>query len=233
MLGADFYTAMGSLIDGFSLDQTLFYQMLNTARTRREMMRAWMRLRKFDYSQSVSPTQAPVALPLTNGINVPTDFMFLSRDGEITLYDNNNTYEIYTEIPMNMIIPYLQVNNVFYVDHAGGKIYFLGVVDRLYKAFVPYQADFGDITATTTWVNIPTRFQMILAYDVAAMYRLGVDYDDINARNADQNNRDAEMLYGAMVSWDDNLQRSATTKMNYPVIMDTPGANFNHKINIQ
>lgn len=233
MNGAQFYTAVQSLVNGFSIDQTTFYLLLNTARTRREMQRAWMRLRKYDYSQTlVGPTNPSLTLPPATRINIPSDFMFMSRDGEITLYDNNNQYETYTEIPLNLVIPYLQVNNVYYADHGAGYFYFLGVIQKTYTAFVQYQADLGDITVSTTWLNIPSRFHMILAYDVAAMYRLGMDYDDINARNADQNNRDAELLYGSMAVWDDNLQRSATTRMELPVITDVPGGNFQHKINM-
>lgn len=233
MSGADFYTAVSSLIDGFSLDTTLFYQMLNTARIRRELSRPFMRLRKYDFSQTVGPISvAPTTLPPSASITLPTDFLYLNRDGEITLYDSVNTWQTFTEIAMNLIIPYLQVNNVFYVDHAAGKAYFLGIIDKAYKAFVPYQANLGDITAGSTWLNIPSAFHMILAYDVAAMYRLGVDYDDINARNASENGRQAEALFNSMVVWDDNLQRSATTRMNYPVVSDDAGANFNHKIDI-
>ena len=131
---------------------------------------------------------------------------------------------------MNLVIPYLQVNNVFYVDHGAQKIYFLGTIDRTYTAFVPYQANLGDIAAATTWLNIPSQFHMILAYDVAAMYRMGMDYDDINARNANQNARDAETLFSSMVAWDDMLQRSSTTRMDMPIINERVGANFNHRI---
>lgn len=232
MNGAALFTAVTSLVAGFNLDQTLFLQMLNTARTRREFQRAWMRLRKYQYSQSVSAASAPIIFPPQVSISVPADFMFMSRDGEITLYDNNNQFETYTEIPMNLIIPYMQYNNSFAIDHANALIYFLGTIAKNYTAFLQYQADFGDITLTTAWINIPTRFHMILAYDVAAMYRLGVSYDDINARNADDNNKQAQLMYGAMETWDDNLQRSATTRMDLPIITDVPGANFQRKIDI-
>lgn len=232
MTGAQLYTLVQSLVNGFSIDQTTFYILLNTARTRREMQRAWMRLRRYQYTQTLQPTQPSLTLPPSAQITIPSDFMFFSRDGEITLYDNNNQYETYTEIPLNLVIPYLQVNNVFYADHAGGTFNFLGVIQKAYTAFVQYQADFGDITVTTTWLNIPTRFHAILAFDVAVMYRLGMDYDDINARNADRNNVDAELLFGAMATWDDNLQRSATTRMELPVITDVPGSNFQHRVDI-
>lgn len=232
MTGADFYTAVQNLLGGFGMDTILFYQLLNTARTRREMMRPWMRLRKTQYSQIVNAAQ-PVLTPFTSQqLAVPTDFQMLTEDGAIMLYDNNNLWQTYTEISLQNIIPYLQVNNTFVVDHASGFIYLNGVIDRQYTLFLVYQADYGDIAAGTTWLNIPARYDMMLAYDVAVMWRLGVDYDDINARNADENNRMADMLYNAAATWDDALQRSATTRMDLPALSDI-GGNFNHKINIQ
>lgn len=234
MTGAELYTAVTSLVSGFSLDQTLFLQMVNTARIRREMSRQWMRLRKYDYTQTLQQQNASIVFPpaASARLNVPVDFLYMNRDGEITLYNNNNQFETYTEIAMNIAIPYLQTNNVFFIDHANGYIYFLGNIATLYTAFIQYQADFGNITLETEWKNIPSIFHMILAYDVAAMYRLGVSYDDINARNAERNAQDAELLYSGMVSWDDNLQRSATTRTNFPIITDTNGSNFNRRINM-
>lgn len=232
MNGSDFYTFVQSLVPGLTIDQVAFYRLLNTARTKRELLRAWMYLRKYQYTQTVSVQNAPTTIPTGAALTIPSDFMFMTRDGEITLYDDNNQYETYLEIPLNLAIPYLQVNNYYYADYAASKFYLLGNVQKAYKAFIQYQAELGDIASGTSWLNIPSRFHPILGYDVAAMYRLGVDYDDINARNADQNAKDAELLYGAMVSWDDNLQRSSTTRMNLPAITDVPGANFNHKIDI-
>lgn len=231
MNGAALYTAVQSLISGFSIDSVLFYQMLNTARIKRELLRPWMVLRKYQFSQTVSAQGASTTMPPSASLIIPSDFQFFSRDGEITLYDNNSQFETYTEIPLNLAIPYLQNSNIFFADYNAGFFYLLGVIQKAYTAFLQYQANLGDITATTQWLNIPSQFHMILAYDVAAMYRLGLDYDDINARNAEQNVKDAEQLYNAMVIWDDNRQRSATTRMDYPVITDVPGANFQHKIN--
>ena len=233
MIGSDFYTAMTTLDSGFSMDPVLFYQFLNAARINRELMRPFMRLRKFDMSQKVTAQATPVIAPPTaNKLTIPTDFLYLTEDGEITFYDQNNTYQTYLEIGMQNLIPYLQVNNVFYMDHAAGFYYPLGNIDRAYTVFMPYQANLGDITVNTTWQNIPTAFHMILAFDVAAMYRLGVDYDYIQARNADSNAQQAELLFNSMAKWDNALQRSATTRMQLPRISDVPGNNFNHKIDI-
>lgn len=231
MTGADFYTAVQNLLGGFGMDSVLFYQLLNTARTNRELMRPWMRLRKYQYSQIVNAAQPVLAPFASQALVVPTDFHYLTEDGQTTLYDNNNLWQTYTEIPLQYIIPYLQINNTFVIDHANGIIYFNGVIDRQYYLFLVYQADLGDITVSSTWLNMPSRYDMMLAYDVAAMWRLGVDYDDINARNADENNRMAEMLFNSAAKWDDNLQRSATTRRDLPSLSDV-GGNFNHKINV-
>lgn len=230
MNGAAYYVAVQSLVSGFSIDSVLFYQMLNTARIRREMMRAWMVFRKYQYTQTVNAQGASLSMPPPASLQIPTDFMFFSRDGEITLYNSSGQFETYLEIPLNLAIPYLQASNMFFMDYNAGLIYLMGAIAANYTAFIQYQANLGDITATTTWQNVPTAFQMILAYDVAAMYRLGIDYDDINARNAERNAQDAELLYGAMVQWDDNRQRSSTTRMNMPPITDVPGANFEHRV---
>ena len=234
LTGSQYYDAVTTLLGGFEMDTILFYQFLNIARANREFARPWLRLRKFDTSQTAVPAQAPIiAPPTTNRLTLPDDFGYLMEDGEIMLYDQNNQYEVFTEIGMQNLIPYLQVNNCFYVDHASGYYYLLGTLDRHYTVFFPYIADFGDITDATTWLNMPARFDMVLAFDVASMYRLGVDYDDINARNAEDNNKQASILFNAMCTWDDNLARSATTRMGMPRIGNEQGANFNHKINTQ
>ena len=231
MTGSDFYTAVTSLLNGDTIDSTLFYQYLNTARIQRELMRPFMRLRK-TYTFSVSAVSSlPLDPTLITKYALPTDFFYLSRDAEITLYNNNNQWQPYTEIPIDQQIYYMQNNNVFWIDHSTQTAQFCGIIDQAYTAFVFYQANLGDITSSTAWLNIPSAFHMILAYDVAAMYRMGQDYDDINARNANENARQADKLFDVMCKWDDNLQRSAVTKLDYPTQGDQPEFT-NHKINM-
>ncbi len=235
LLGADMYAAMSTLIDGFSMDSTLFYQLLNAERAKIEFMRPWQRLMNYQFSQTIGPVStAPVTLPpaSTSRITIPTDFSYFSHDGEMVLYDNNSQWETFTEIPLWNAIPYLSANNVFYSDHAHGYFYLLGCVSKQYTAYLVYQADWGDITATTTWLNIPARYHMILPLRVAVRERLGIDYDDINQINADDNARAATEILDAMKIWDDNLARSATTRRDLPDIADVPGSNFNHRIPI-
>ena len=233
MTGQNMYDATSSLLDGFQMDPVLFYQFLNAERAKIELKRPWMRLRKLDNSQSAVASQPSlIAPPTVNKLTLPTDFTFLNDDGAITLYDNNNQWEDYTEVPMNRMVEFLQCNNVFFIDHANQTFTLLGVVSKPYQVYMYYQADFGDITDNTTWLNIPSRYHMLLPLAVAIRYRMGVDYDDINSRNAQDNKLAYDELMDVMTRWDDNLQRSATTKRNLPDVTQEYGSNFNRKINI-
>lgn len=232
LLGSDFYAAVTSLLNGFQMNQTIFYQYLNTARIQREMLRPFKRLEKLDMSQQAQPVSTnPVILNSQQKFTIPSDFLFLKEDGFITLYNSNNVWQSYYEISYSLSVYYLQIANKFYMDHGNMNYYLTGIIDQLYTVFMFYQADWGDIAPTTTWTNIPGIFHMILAFDVASMYRLGQDYDDISARNAESNHQQAELLYKMMCTWDDNLQRSAVTQMDYPTVNDSPEFQ-NKKINM-
>lgn len=229
--GKDFYNQAATMIHNFQMDRTMFYTFLNSARTIREMARPWMKLRKLDNSQLASASDIFNPLNPTNSKNMPSDFMMLTKEATIMLFDGQQTWLTYNEIPMDLQIQYKDMSNRFFFDHAAGKLYLLGIVDRQYYIFVFYQADYGDISDTTTWVNIPDRFRALLVHDVIAMYELGVDYDNTNARNANKHSQQAEMIFNAMCTWDDNLQRSSVTTLDYPVLGDTPTFT-NRKINM-
>lgn len=205
------------MYSNFGMDPTLFYQFLNVARTNRETMRPWRRLTKVDTSNLVNGSNT-WKTPLT----IPSDFVYLTEDGLITLFDGVDTYQDVDEVPFNLTPQYKDYSNKFAMDHANGKFYILGVVSQAFNVWMYYQADYGDITAATTWINIPSRFHMMLAFDALNMYELGVDYDDLQARNATKLGQMAESLYSAMVQWDDRLQRSMTTRVDYPEDMGAP-----------
>jgi len=67
--------------------------------------------------------------------------------------------------------------------------------------------------SNNTWA-FPSEYSKILALDVAVMWRLGVDYDQVNARNADANAGLAEAIYNEMTRWDSRLQNSMTAGLD-------------------
>lgn len=215
MNGQQLYTAITTMYSNFGIDQTLFLQLVNVARTNRELMRPFRRLTKVVSTQQVTPGNV-WNVPYT----LPSDFEYLTEDGIMTLFDNNNTYQVIEEVPFNLTPQFKNWSNKFCIDHANQKYYIFGTVSQNFFNYIYYQADYGDITLTTTWTNIPSRFSMILAFDALAMYELGVDYDDVQARNANELNRQAELLFNAMCKWDDRLQRSMTTRVDYGISSD-------------
>lgn len=195
---------------------------------RREAMRPFKALTKLDTSQIVT-----AANQYTTPHDLPSDFEYFTEDGLITLFDGYDDWQTIEEFPQVKQIQYKDYSNKFYTDLANNLFYVMGIVAKQYTAYVFYQADWGDITLSTTWVNIPKRFHMILALDTLAMYEMGVDYDDVQARNANELNRQAELIWNAMVQWDDNLQRSATTRMNYGEDMIGDPPFVSNQINIK
>ena len=208
------------MYNNFGIDQTLFLQFVNVARTNRELMRPFKRLTKVQNSQVITS-----ASKWNTPLSLPTDFEYLTEDGLITLFDGNDSYQELEEVPMNLTPQYKDYSNKFYIDHGNNNYYILGTVDKTYNSWIYYQADYGDITLTTSWTNIPSRYHMILAFDALCMYELGVDYDDIQVRNANKLNQIAETLFDAMCKWDDRLQRSSTTRVDYGIDND-PNSRF-------
>lgn len=222
LTGLQMYALAATMNHNFQMDKTMFYAHLNSARTIREMSRPFMRLRKLNSSLVGNASDRFVPGVNAYAKAMPTDFQMLTKEATIVLFDGNQTWLTYNEVPQDLQVQYKDMSNRFFIDHANQTLTLLGILDRTYNIFLFYQADYGDITDTTTWVNIPGRYHAMLVYDVLAMYELGNDYDSINSRNANQNVKNADLLFNAMCAWDDNLQRSSVTTLDYPVIGDTP-----------
>lgn len=213
------YTMTSNLLRGQSIDPVLFTQMLNHARMNREQEREWLILVKLDRSQMWNPGDTWQTAKV-----LPTDFGRWRERTPMTLWDGNQNPGSLVE-PVNFI-PYedlIWFNTDSYavaVDYANLEFFFAGTTTQPFIVQQNYIADFGDIVqevdgVSSTWLKFPARFDPILPYDVASMFRLGVDYDDLAARNADGNNQQAEMIMASMRKWDANLQRSNIKDMDY------------------
>lgn len=62
MTGAEIKTMAENILDGDTIDDVFFYQLLNAAKNQVEDMRPWMFLRKLDSSVSAS-ANTPITLP--------------------------------------------------------------------------------------------------------------------------------------------------------------------------
>ena len=214
--GQQLYDFVTTTLLGTEMDETYFYVLLNIARANREIDRPWKVLQTIDKTQ-IANTSDNFLTPKT----LPANFSRLTKEGTIRCFDNDNKYVVYSEIPMDAQIEYKDVTGKFFIDFFNSQYFLCGVPDQQYNIWMPYIADMGDITSLTPWQKFPPRFAWILAFDVAAMNRLGADYDDINARMGDQNAIQAETLFRAMKKWDNELALSSVTTMDYPPIGDS------------
>lgn len=202
MDGSALKTLTTSLLGGFEMDDTLFYSLLNIAKGVRENQRDWMKLKKSDITKTA-----------TTGDNfqtskaLPSDFSRWQKEKPMVLYDSGNTqtFREYFEIPQNEKILYQTDNNRFYVDYTAMLAYLTGTVDRTYLIAMNYLIDSPDIAAGTSWI-FPTWAHPLLAYDVAANYKGGIDFDFVNMQQAASNKEIAKQIEQGLIKWDASLQ---------------------------
>lgn len=197
-----------NILDGETLGDTLFGQLVNIARVRRENMRKWQILVKEDSSNQVTS-----ATTYETNISLPSDFRRMYRNPKrpaLILVSTSNANDVlkYEELPLQMRRMNKDKPGFFVVDHLNSRLHVLGTVSGTYTMYLYYIHDPTDIDSDTQWI-FPSEFHPILGFDVAAMHRGGIDFDDINARLAENNRADAAAIWDAMVKWDDQLARSA------------------------
>lgn len=198
------------------MNETLFYQLLNIARKNREHERPWMKLRRIDSSQTASSADN-----FETAKTMPSDFSYMApieydADGSIVqsvlrLIDSSGDLILdYEEIPLEQKHRYKKVAGKFYVDHRQSKFYLTGgVLDRTYTIHLFYIHNPGDIAKASSLTLFPDEFYYLLCFDVAAVQKGGIDFDDINARMAPENRAVARAMYSSIIRWDSLLQLSA------------------------
>lgn len=240
MYWEDYYQMVTSALRGGpSIDETLFTQMLNDVRMFREEERQYKMFRKQDQTQMWNPGDT-WQTPKT----VPSDFVSYLEEQPMLLWDGNiNPNSLIEPVGLLPIETLLWYNTDTYsaaVDYNASEFFMAGTTQQQFIIVQYYIADAGDILPKTvsngvttqyTWQKVPPRFHKMLAWDVLALYRLGVSYDDLAARNADSNGMQAERTAAAMKKWDSRLNRTDIRNTDY-YPQDIP--NFvNRKINLQ
>lgn len=178
-----------TILDGDTIDEVFFYNVLNSAKDQIEDSRPWMFLRKLDTSAS-----AVAGTPIT----LPTDWRMTWK-----LYVGQD--QLYTQMPFDQQHLYRNSSNYFVVDVASGTYTLLGTISGGSSVYHYYIKATDDITSATSPVW-PARFHPILAYYVAGYIQMGVDSDDLFARMAPENKVQAQTLLSAMEKWDSMLQ---------------------------
>lgn len=213
--GQDLLNLLKSILAGQGISDTYALQLLNLARIRTEAKRPWKVLSTVDSTQTITPSST-YTVPFT----IPSNFVrYLGEstlsEGSVVLFDGNTDVEYITEVPIENILFYKDQYSFCAVDYGSNLLYFTGLIPKQYTIYQYYIADFGDITKITGWQKFPKRYWAMLAFDAAAHWRLGTNYDDVDAQNADDNYKMAAEIYSSMSSWDTELAIASVNSIEY------------------
>lgn len=215
MTGQDLIDLVTSILGEEEPNPVFILQLINLARLKYEALRPWKVLSTVDSSQSVGGSNTYL-IPF----DLPDDFhRYLGEStlsqGSIVLFDGSDNIQYVTEVPIENILFYRNEFQKFAVDYGGGKFYLCGIVPGTFDIYQYYIKRTPPITLATGWESFPDDYAPILAFDAAARWRLGTDYDDVAARNADDNVKMANTMYETMSAWDTELAISAINSIDY------------------
>jgi hypothetical protein len=195
----DFLTE--GLLDGQTIDLTLFGTLLDVAQMLVEDARPWVWLRGEDLTQTVS-----AGSPLT-AKDLAASWRSWPSDAPIQLLDSGyNTVLYLREVPFGDRYKYKNTS-VFCVDYPNSDLYILGSHSQNYTIKQEFSKISTLVSAaeSNSWV-FPERFHKILAYIVSTLWRNGIDYDVFSNPMGDNNASTAAAMLDLMTRWDSNLQ---------------------------
>ena len=209
MNGEDLLILTTNLLGGTVLDEDMFYQLLNSAKNQREMMRDWMALRAED--SSLTFTAADTYL---TGKNLPARFLrtyqFRDSEGDLSgpfIVDSSGNKTPLKAIKFEQRFDYKDTPGYYYIDHKNRTISRTGTTAGTLHLFFIQGSE--DITAATAWTLPPTdSYGVLLAYDVAVEQKGGIDWDTVNANQVPYNQRKIFTLESNLATWDSRLQQA-------------------------
>lgn len=202
MTGNELHELNTEIRGGREMDPTTFYTLLNVAKNTREAMRTWRRLVKVDQSKtSLSSDTYATSKAL------PSDFRRTLPRRTLKLVSGTKRLD-YIEVPIESWPEFRDQTGYFTIDLLNGLYFLSGTVGETYTHYFSYIHKSADIAAGTSWIFIADAHPS-LAFDVAAMDELGMDYDDINARQGNANFQRAEIIMKTIVRDDEAMWRSA------------------------
>ena len=216
------YDKTTDILDGESTSVSLFLTLVALAKNKREAEKPWQFLKKEDSSQSASAGDTYLSMK-----TLPTDFAWA-----LHVFVGTSFLE-YQEVPFEERRYWRDAARRFYIDLRNSQFAITGTGESgsiflQYTAFTSDPVALGD-TMPTAW---PDRFLPLLSFDVAALYRGGTDFDDVNARMGAENRLAAKMLYAAMVSWNTILtlramnQQSRRTPLDISKVANVPNISW-------
>ena len=208
MNGGELYILTTEFLGGTSLDEILFYQILNMKKDVLEMERDWMILRTFDstitFTSSDDYTSTKTLPDRFLRVYTPFDDMTKAQTGVYIVDSSGN------KIPLKPIafarrFDFKDVEGYYYLDIKNRKIGRTGTTAGTLHIF--FLQGTAEITESSTW-EFPTWAHPLLAYFIAIEQKGGIDWDTINANQVPYNNKSLGMIERNLNMWDARLQQS-------------------------
>ena len=212
MTGTQLATFTEELNGGASIGETLLFQFINLAKAMVEQRRPWMNLRDTDTSKTV--TAATSAWQTAIDLTTIARFSRFYGDDPIKNFGGTNRIDNLHEVPWHRRLEYKDMINTFVFNHGTKQLYLNGSVaaGTLYIDHIKNSADIQN-DASSEW-SFPSWAHPLLGYMAVAMNKGGVDYDDLNARMAPENQARADAIIRQLENWDNELQLSSLNQFD-------------------
>ena len=188
---------------------------MQAAYTKRNELRPWRFLLKLDTSLTAQSSDT-----WETQKSLPSDF---GRDKKLNV--GNGAGSEYLPIPFERMIEYKSTSRRYAIDMLNLKLRLMGSVSsaqtiNLFYFYFPTTLDTTQAESASVIVW-PTRFQALLAYDMAALYFAGIDADDVTHRMSPAQRLAAKELADAMIQWDNSLMLRAMDHSSAPQTRST------------
>lgn len=207
MTGAEIKALNTEIRGGREMADVTFYALANMEKRRVEQKRPWRFLLTLDTSNSSSPSSTYLT-----SYALPARFIMFPNRDKIKLVGVADTTDVlsqWIETKIELRAEKQRDNGYFAVDLANSVYYLFGTFSKSYTHHLFYIKESADITAAVGWTGCPDAFARLLAFAVAVIDESGMDYDEVNARQASGNSVTARAIESAMVKWDDVQIRNA------------------------
>jgi hypothetical protein len=203
--GAELKELLTEIRGGREMDDVTFYTLLNLSKATFERMRAWRKLIKKDTSKSSTG-----ATTYATAFAMPTDFIMTLPRRTLKLVNASSptSFIDLVEVPFERWDEYKNSAGYFCIDHRNSNYYISSTVSETYTHNFFYIATSTTLTSGASWI-FPDEFHPALAFEVAGMDELGMDYDTINMMQGNANIQRARLILQSAIRWDDSLARSA------------------------
>lgn len=204
MIGSAIKDINTEIRGGREMDSVIFYTLLNQERRRIEGKRPWRKLATKDTSQSTLASDT-----FATSHTLPARFLrFSSQTRKIALISGTETIFL-EEIPFESLNEKQNTPGYFAIDHKNSLYYVTGTYSKTYTHYIYFCQAQATITAADDWALGGDDFAGLLAFAVAVIDESGMDYDEVNMKQATGNSITASTIERSMNKWDDQLQRAA------------------------